>query len=126
MNKSLYFGVSFASIALIFYSLAFWKNRKSSRINKANCLFQTTGLEFDIAGTIFMIIGSKNIPITVHGMIGYSALLAMILETVLVIKTTMGNKEKTKMMEIYTWFSYFWWITAYVAGGVIAMIEVKG
>jgi len=125
MNKYLYLGVLFATVALIFYSLSFWINRKKIKVNKVNCILQTTGLEFDIVGTVLMIIGSKNIPITVHGFIGYSALLAMIIETILIVKTMIKDYEKQKSIRIYSWVSYIWWITAYIAGGIIAMVEIK-
>ena len=125
MNLFLYFGVLFASIALVFYSIFFWKTRNLKEIIKLNCVIQTIGLGFDISGTIFMIIGSKNIPLTVHGILGYSALLAMVIETIVIWKYCITKREKKTVINIYSYISYMWWISAYIAGGLIAMLEVK-
>jgi hypothetical protein len=125
MNPFLYCGVLFASIALVFYSMFFWKTRRVKEIVRTNCINQTIGLGFDISGTILMIIGSKNIPLTVHGILGYSALLAMIIETIFIWRVYKNKIEKTKAISIYSYISYAWWICAYIAGGLIAMFELK-
>jgi heme A synthase len=125
MNLFLYCGVLFASIALVFYSMFFWKTRTIKELNRSNCIIQTIGLGFDISGTTLMIIGSKNIPLTVHGILGYSALLAMVAETILIWRVHITKNEKKKGINIYSCISYVWWICAYFAGGLIAMFEVK-
>jgi len=126
MNRFLYFGVSFATLALVFYSIHYWRNRARSGVTKAGCLLQTTGLEFDVAGTILMIVGSKNIPLTVHGLIGYAALLAMLAKTALIWRRALRGGEAGTGERLYGTIAYFWWIAAYVAGGVLAMTELRG
>lgn len=126
MNKYLRLGVLFASGALIFYSIFFWRTRKLRLITIRNCIIQIAGFGFDVAGTIFMIIGSKNIPITLHGVIGYTALAAMAIKTLLVWKNAFKKYEVTCKMKMYSIISYIWWIAAYIAGGILAMIEMGG
>ena len=74
-----------------------------------------------------MIIGSKRIPLTVHGIIGYTALLGMIVETILMWRYLAKNEKKeiTKSLNIYTWIAYSWWIIAYFAGGILAIFELR-
>jgi hypothetical protein len=124
MNRFLYLGMTFATIALVLYSLFFWRNRKTALIKAREGFIQIAGLFFDITATLLMIIGSKNIPLTIHGMIGYSALLAMVVETIIVVNLVRVNKEKSAPIGRYGYIAYFWWIIAYVAGGLIAMFAV--
>jgi hypothetical protein len=126
MNLYLRLGVAFATVALIFYSFFYWRNRKRGAVTKGGCLLQTTGLEFDVAGTVLMIVGSRNIPLTVHGIIGYTALLAMLVKTALVWRHALGSEKRGAGMKSFGTIAYFWWIAAYVAGGVIAMLEMRG
>ena len=70
-----------------------------------------------------MIIGSRRIPITVHGFIGYSALAAMLLDTILVwrFRTKKQDEVVPRGLNLYTRLAYSWWVVAYIAGAVIAM-----
>ncbi len=126
MNLYLNLGVAFATVALVFYSIFYWRNRKLDLVTRGGCLLQSTGLDFDIAGTVLMIVGSKNIPLTVHGIIGYSALLAMLVKTALVWKQGLRNEKRSAGARTFGTLAYAWWILAYLAGGMIAMLEVRG
>jgi hypothetical protein len=126
MNPYLYLGVAFATVALLFYSLFYWRNRKRELVTRGGCLLQMTGLDFDIAGTVLMIVGSKNIPLTVHGIIGYSALLAMLVKTAITWRQGLRGEKRSAGAKAFGSVAYFWWILAYLAGGMIAMLEVRG
>jgi hypothetical protein len=126
VNEYLYCGVSLASLALVFYSLFFWRARKVRGYSRSDFALQAIGLGFDIAGTVFMIIGSRNMLLTVHGAIGYSALLAMLAETIVVWRNCRSGSERTGGAKLYASLSYLWWIIAYLAGGYIAMRGIKG
>jgi hypothetical protein len=71
-----------------------------------------------------MITGSRKIPITIHGFIGYSALIAMLIDTILVWKywCKNGGTHVPRGLNLYTRFAYGWWVIAYIAGAIIAMI----
>jgi hypothetical protein len=126
MNPYLYLGMTFATVALLFYSIFYGRNRKLDLVSKGDCALQTTGLGFDLAGTVLMIVGSRNIPLTIHGIIGYSALLAMIVKTGAIWRQLLRDGKRSGAMRLYGKLAYFWWIAAYVAGGVIAMLELRG
>ena len=78
---------------------------------------------FDISSTILMIIGSRKIPITVHGFIGYSALAVMLIDTILIWRFWRKNSgtHVPRGLNLYTRFAYIWWVIAYIAGAIIAM-----
>jgi uncharacterized membrane protein len=71
-----------------------------------------------------MILGSRKIPITIHGFIGYSALIVMLIDTILVWRfwSKNGGNQVPKGLNLYTRFAYSWWVIAYIAGAIIAMI----
>jgi hypothetical protein len=85
----------------------------------------TIGLTLDVTATLFMITGSRNIPFTPHGFLGYSALVAMLVDTILTWRYWRSEKKDqpvTRSLHLYTRFAYSWWVLAYIAGGLIAMI----
>jgi len=76
------------------------------------------------SATIFMILGSKNSPFTLHGFIGYSALLAMIIEVARIWNAFIKNGMRSdvpRRVHIYSRYAYIWWVIAYITGSLIAM-----
>ena len=123
MNSTLIKAVIVVTFALIFYSIAVINEQRKHRVLKWLLAFFTTGVIFDISSTILMIIGARKIPITVHGFIGYSALLVMLIDTILIWRfwRREGDQEVPKGLNLYTRLAYSWWVIAYIAGAIIAM-----
>ena len=89
MNTLLTFGTRIVVLALASYTVAFILARKK-KLSSPLLVFQTLGLGLDITATVFMIAGSTNTPFTLHGVFGYSALAAMLIETFLLWKRRLG------------------------------------
>jgi len=123
MKTILMIGVTVVNLALIFYSIAILKIARKKIVNKTAIFFLSFGLLFDISATICMILGSKNSPFTFHGILGYSSLLAMLIDTLLIWKLFIGSEESPKSLNknlhVYSLISYSWWIVAYVTGAII-------
>ena len=125
MNSILVKAVAVVTLALIFYSIAVITEQRKHRITRLVLTFLTLGVLLDITSTVLMIIGSSKIPLTVHGIIGYTALLAMLIETILIWRSwrrSGGTGEVSRGVNLYTRLAYLWWIIAYIAGGIIAML----
>jgi uncharacterized repeat protein (TIGR03987 family) len=124
MNSILIKAVCVVTIALIFYSIGVITEQRKGRISKNVLLFLTSGVLLDIASTTLMIIGSRKIPLTVHGIIGYSALAVMLIDTILIWRfwRKSGNSQVPGRLNLYTRFAYIWWVMAYIAGAIIAMV----
>jgi len=121
-------GVVIVSFALLFYSIAVIAEQRKPIVSKLVLTFLTAGLACDITSTMYMIVGSRNIPITVHGVIGYSALLAMLIETMMIWGHWRKNRNAVKVprgLHLYTRIAYGWWVVAYIAGGIIASVGLK-
>ena len=125
MNSILIKAVIVVTFALISYSIAVITEQRKGKVTNRVLTFLTTGIVLDISSTVLMIIGAGKIPITVHGFIGYSALTVMLIETVLIWRFRRKNGSDipvSKGLSTYTRFAYVWWVIAYIAGAIIAMV----
>ena len=124
MNPILIAAVTVVTFALVLYSFAVITEQRKSIVSRRVLLFLTAGVFFDIASTALMIAGSRNIPFTVHGFLGYSALSVMLVDAVLMWRHRAKNADDAvpRRLNIYTRFAYGWWVTTYVAGAVISMM----
>jgi hypothetical protein len=119
-------GSIIVTLALIFYSIAFAKERRQKLVTSGILLFYTLGISLDITATIFMIIGSSKGLLTIHGLIGYSSLLGMLTDTYMLWRYNMKfgpEKEVSKSLHLYSRIAYTWWIIAYITGGILVGIS---
>jgi len=118
------------TIALVFYTTGFLKESKKKLITGRVLMFYTIGVCLDITATILMIIGSSKGMLTVHGMIGYSSLLGMLADTILLWNHNrkMGpEREVNRGLHIYSRIAFTWWVIAYITGGLlVAISKMKG
>ncbi|HEY5469234.1 MAG TPA: hypothetical protein VIK07_01800 [Bacteroidales bacterium] len=119
-------GSMVVTIALIFYSIGFAKERRQKLVTSGVLLFYTIGVTLDITATILMIIGSSKGMLTFHGFIGYSSLLGMLTDTFLLWRHNLklGSELKvSKNLQIYSRIAYIWWIIAYITGGLLVALS---
>ena len=123
MNSTLMKAVVVVTFALVCYSIAVVSEQRKRYISKLILIFLTVGVFLDISSTTLMIIGSRKIPFTVYGFIGYTALMVMLIDAIIIWRFGEKNGEidVSKGLNIYTRFAYAWWVIAYVAGAIIAM-----
>ena len=126
MNPTLIRAVIVVTVALACYSIGVITEQRRRALSKFSLGFITAGLVFDISSTALMIAGSGNIPITVHGFIGYSALTVMLIDTILLWRHWRRERggHLPHGLNLYTRLAYGWWVIAYIAGAAIAMSGV--
>jgi hypothetical protein len=122
MNDVLIRAVIVVSVALVCYAIGAITEQRKGIVTRTVLIFLTAGVVLDIASTGLMIAGSGNIPITVHGMIGYSALLVMLIDAILIWRHRMkyGVTKVPKRLHMYTRYAFSWWVIAYIAGAIIS------
>jgi uncharacterized repeat protein (TIGR03987 family) len=122
LNPILIRAVVVVTFALIFYSAGAITEQRKSAVSKWVVLFLTTGVILDITSTALMIAGSTNIPITVHGVIGYTALLMMLVDAILIWRHWLmrGSIKVPRGLHMYTRIAYSWWVIAFIAGTIIS------
>jgi hypothetical protein len=114
------------TIALIFYSVGFAKENRRKLVTGNVLLFYTIGVCLDIISTILMIIGSSKGMLTVHGIIGYSSLLGMLTDTILLWRHNMRGGSDVQVgrgLQLYSRIAFTWWIIAYITGGLLVAIN---
>jgi uncharacterized repeat protein (TIGR03987 family) len=124
MNTLSIAGAIIVTLALISYSIGIISEQLKKKIIPRVLIFLTVGVVLDVTATIFMILGSKNSPFTIHGFIGYSALLVMLIELVRIWKVYNRegiNGDVPKGLHFYSRIAYIWWVVAYITGSLIAM-----
>ncbi len=124
MNILSIIGATIVTLALISYSIGIITEQRKKKLIPRVMIFISAGVFLDITATVFMILGSKNSPFTIHGFIGYSALLLMLVELVRiwrVYNTSGTGAEVPRGLHLYSRFAYIWWVVAYITGSLIAM-----
>lgn len=119
-------GAIIVIFALISYSIAIITEQRKHLVSKFVLQFLTIGLVLDITATTFMIIGSSNGPFTLHGILGYSSLAAMMLDTFLVWRFYLGNERLTtvpKHLHLYSRYAYTWWVIAFITGLMLVIFK---
>jgi hypothetical protein len=126
MKPILFYGTTIVNLALISYSIFFYLERKYKLITPKLLIFLTLGVILDITATSCMIIGSSKSPFTLHGMLGYSALVALLIDAIIIWwrKKAFGlNTQISKKLHVYSLVAYIWWIAAYVTGALIVFLR---
>jgi hypothetical protein len=73
-----------------------------------------------------MIIGSGRGMLTFHGLIGYSSLSGMLVDTFLLWRhyLKMGpERSVSRALHLFSQIAYTWWIIAYITGGLLVAIK---
>ena len=81
MDPLLQMGTRIVIVALLAYLIAGYRLIKQKTAANNVLYIQSAGLFFDILATVLMILGSTNTPFSIHGFLGYSALVGMVIET---------------------------------------------
>lgn len=126
MNTELILGTRIVILALIAYSVAIITEQRKHKVTNSVLIFLSSGIIFDIVATVFMIIGSKNSPFTLHGFLGYSALLAMLVDFFLLWKHRIQNDAETLVsnkLHLYSRYAYAWWMIAFITGGLLVLLK---
>jgi len=126
MKPILIAGTTIVTLALISYTIFIITEQKKKHITKTVLTFLTSGVICDITATICMIIGSENSPFTLHGILGYSSLTGMIIDTILIWRFYLifnGGKEVPRGLHLYSRFAYAWWVLAFITGGLMVAIS---
>lgn len=126
MKPILMIGSTIVTLALIFYSIGIITEQRKKVVSNTVLIFLSFGLIFDITATTLMIFGSSNSPFTFHGFIGYTGLLAMIIETVLIyrFRAKKGATSQVKRpLHLYSRFAYLLWVAVYITGTLLVVLK---
>ncbi len=124
MNVLSIVGAFIITFALLSYGIGSISIMRFKLMTPGVLFFLTLGLILDIAAVSFMIAGSDNSPFNIHGILGYSAVLLMLINVILVWKEYLGkgkNARISKFLVKYTRYAYFWWLIVYFTGSLLVI-----
>ncbi len=119
-------GIIIVQLALVCYSIAIITEQRKKLVSVFVLSFLTAGVVFDIIATSFMILGSSRGLFTVHGTLGYSSLLGMFTDAVIVwrfYRKTPAATKVTRPVHLFSRFAYIWWIIAYITGALLVALR---
>lgn len=119
MNSIILTGVITVQLALICYTIFIINEHKKRSAVKIVLYSLTIAVILDMIATGCMMIGTDKAYFSLHGSIGYSALLMMIIDAVLIWrhKIQKGTEEEfSKGLNIFSKVAYAWWLVAFFNG----------
>jgi len=131
MSSLLIFATIAISLALVFYTIGVWSERKSKRLKAWHVVMFWFGLAFDTTGTLIMerISNSDSESISVvfssiHGITGVLAIALMIFHaawaTFVLVKKDDSKKQTFHRLSIIVWLI---WLIPYLMGMLIGMLH---
>lgn len=121
LNSLLAAGIVLVNLALVLYASGFVLELRKGRVTRALVALFGAGLAADISATALMIAGSSRIPITLHGVLGYSALLGMIANLVILARIMRkgAGAPLPRKIRIVSACLFAWWVIVYIAGALL-------
>ena len=125
MNPIRMWAVSTVTVALILYSIGTLKALRAHRSTGGVRRFLSAGLTFDVIATALMIVATGAIAPTLHGWLGYSALVFMAADVWLMWRHSSRRRDEPLPagLRLYARLAYSYWVLAYVAGAALVMVE---
>jgi uncharacterized repeat protein (TIGR03987 family) len=123
MKPVLIVGTIVVNLALVSYSIGVIAEQRRRRVTNLVLWFLSIGVTLDIVATACMITGSSQGLFTPHGILGYSSLIAMLTDTILIWRFRMANgqAEVPSRLHLYSRYAYIWWLIAYATGAIMVM-----
>jgi hypothetical protein len=126
MNLFLQLGTTIVLFALLSYSIAIITEQRKGTIRRTILFFLTLGVCLDIIATTFMILGSSKGGFTLHGILGYSSLLGMLTDAILIWRQKIKNGLYTRVprkLHLYSRYAYIWWVLAFITGALLVALR---
>lgn len=122
MNVYAMLGALIMTLSFLAYGIGSVSLERFKMVGTIVLIFLSLGVFFDFAAVTLMIIGAKGSLFTLHAILGYSALLVMMINTAWAWKVYLKHGiDATIGIQLYryTKFAYFWWVISYLSGIVI-------
>ena len=125
MDPILRTAVIIVHAALLSYTVGVVLEQRSRRASRAVVSWLTVGVVCDVVATLGMIFGSTRGLLTLHGVLGYSALLGMTVDTARIWRHRLahGDEIVPRGLPLFSRFAYLWWVVAYVTGAALVALE---
>lgn len=124
MNSLSIIGAFIITLALLSYGIGSIAVQRFKIVTPGVLIFLTLGVLLDFIAVTLMIMGSRNGAFTPHGILGYSAMLSMIINMILIYLWYFKNGYDSiisKSILEYSKIAYAWWLIAYITGSLLVI-----
>jgi uncharacterized repeat protein (TIGR03987 family) len=123
MKITLIFAIVSITLALIFYTIGVFSERKVGTLNKQHVILFFIGLIFDMTGTTLMsLLSSDHSLLTIHGITGIIAIALMLFHAFWALITyNKNNKRKLKQFHKFSIIVWLIWLIPYILGLFLGM-----
>ena len=125
MNPITITGAFIVTLSLLSYGIGSISVLRFKMVSPNVLWFLTAGLILDIVAIICMSIGADTNSFSFHNFLGFSALLVMMLEVILIWRTYLKKKLYADIDEkliAYSRIAISWWIIAYITGSLMVIV----
>ncbi|MGY0373121.1 HsmA family protein [Clostridium sp. JNZ J1-5] len=121
----LIYAVIFINLALVFYTIGVWSEKRQGELKKWHLIVFWIGLVFDTAGTTVMSkIANEGFKLNFHGITGLLAILLMLFHAIWATVVLIKNNEKAKAnfhkFSIIVWLI---WLVPFLSGAIFGMTK---
>jgi uncharacterized membrane protein len=119
--------VACVTVALALYTAGTFKEQRARRATPGARGFLAAGVCMDVVATALMILATERRGITLHGVLGYSALAAMALDTWLLWRhgRRRGDEPVPPRLHLFSRAAYLYWVAAFITGGALVMMSQR-
>lgn len=119
----LIYAIVFINLALVFYTIGVWSEKKQGVLKKWHTAIFYVGLTFDTLGTTFMSkIAGKGFELNFHGITGLLAIVLMLFHaawaTAVLVKGDEKSKANFHKFSIVVWVI---WLIPFLSGAIFGM-----
>ena len=117
--------VSTVTMALVLYTIGALKELRARRATLGVCGTLAAGVACDVTATVLMVLAAQREGLSLHGVLGYSALAAMTTDTFLMWRHRLraGTEPLGRGLHLYSRLAYAYWVVAYFTGAALVMMS---
>lgn len=124
MNPLAIIGAFVITLSFLAYGIGSISLVRFNTVGGIVVTFLSLGVVLDIVAIALMILGSKGSPFTLHGFLGATAFLVMLVDALWCWKIYIASGRDCKAHKthiIYTKAAYLFWVVAYFTGSLIVI-----
>ena len=124
MNFLSLVGAFLITLALLSYGIASITIQRFKIVTPGMLVFFIVGVILDLTAIAFMINGSSKGIFTLHGILGYTATLTMIIDLLLILKSYFKNGFDSLINNsvlLSSKIAYAWYLLVYITGSLLVI-----
>jgi hypothetical protein len=128
MNILAVVGAFVITLSLLSYGIGIIAVMRFKIVTPGILVFLTLGVILDFVAVAMMMINSDKSIFSLHGLLGYSAMLTMIINVILVWHGYLKNGFDSVIRNpviIYSKIAYAWWLITYITGSVLVIWPIN-